>query len=432
MLKKIVAAVVVVAIAAIAYYGWTQRSATETETAAQETAVVRKDTLTLAVDATGSLAPATEMALAFGTSGRVAEVLVRAGDVVTKGQALARLDPRDLELALASAGSGREGAASSLAAAEASLEDLRAGPGQNEVDTAKVQLDQARDGRWGVQSQRDAVCGKVENKRAEQADCDKAQASVLEAEDAVRLAELKLAAVLAGPGAAELKAAEDKVKQARAQLASAENQVEQARLKREEAVLVAPMDGTVLAVDTQVGQQVGTTAAAITLGDLARLEVEVLLDQTDIGRIAVGQPASVVPTALPDTPLDGEVVRIAPLAETSSGVVLYPVTVRVRPSGEVPVRAGMTADVSIVTSREADALIVPRRAIQAENGKQFVEVVAGDGTSRRVPVTVGLSSDAETRVTTGLAEGDVVVVPAARQRETDTRFGGGLMGGPPP
>lgn len=432
MNKTVAGLVAVAAVAAAGYYAWTRYAGTDSAATETETAVVRRDALTVTVEATGSLSPASELALSFATSGRVAEVRAAVGDAVAAGQVLAVLDTQDLMLQLASAENGRDSAAASLATASRDLADVKDGPSAVERETAKIQLEKAKDSRWGVQAQRDATCGRVEKGRGEQVECDSAEASVLGAEDAVRLAELQYADVLDGPSAAEVAAAEDKVRQARAQLASAEIQVAQAQLKLEQATLTAPRAGTILAAAIEVGQQGGTAAAAFTLGDLSSLELEVLLDQTDIGAVAVGQPATVTVGAFPEMPLDGEVTHIAPVAETSSGVVLYPVTVGLKPT-EVAVRPGMTADVSIVTMRRSDVLVVPRQALQSEDGRQVVDVTDdGGATTRQVAVEVGVITESSAEVRSGLAEGDVVVVPAARARTTNGGFGGPLMGGPPP
>lgn len=421
-MKKALVGIVLVVAALVAVGGWWYWSnAQSAQQTAAETAVVRKDTLTVAVEATGSLAAAAEQAPAFTSGGRVAEVLVQVGDAVTEGQPLAVLDTEDLMLQLKSAEVNRDSARSALATARSNLSQSQAGATLNQTESAKVKLDKAKDARWGAQAQRDAVCGRTEAKRATQADCDNANASVLQAEDAVRLAELEQADVLDGPDATTLTNARDKVSQAQGQLDGAEVQIEQLRLKLQQATLTAPIAGTVTALDIEPGQQIGAGQAVGTLSNLAELEVEVLLDQTDVARMAVGQPAEVTVDAFRDSPLSGEVVDVALVAETASGVVLYPVTVRLAPA-EVPLRVGMTADVSIITERREGALIVPLRAIQSEGGHQFITVQSGDGT-RQVEVTLGATTESEAQVEKGLAEGDVVVLPAVKARQAGG-FGG--------
>jgi multidrug efflux pump subunit AcrA (membrane-fusion protein) len=126
--------------------------------------------------------------------------------------------------------------------------------------------------------------------------------------------------------------------------------------------------------------------------------------------------------ALPDAELLGQVTYVAPKAFSSSGVVLYPVTIRLAPetgSGQsLPVRAGMTAEVEITTASREDVLIVPLRAVKVEEERATVDRLAGDGIEQ-VEVELGLMTETEVEIVTGLSEGDVVrVVPGPSQSST--------------
>ena len=125
--------------------------------------------------------------------------------------------------------------------------------------------------------------------------------------------------------------------------------------------------------------------------------------------------------AFPGVEMSGEVTTIAPKANVSSGVVLYPVTIRLT-SGELPVRAGMTADVEITTASQDDALIVPLRAVHTEDGRAYVDRMVGDRIER-VEVELGMMTDTEVEITSGLAEGDVVSVVAVPTQGSTEAFG---------
>jgi len=123
--------------------------------------------------------------------------------------------------------------------------------------------------------------------------------------------------------------------------------------------------------------------------------------------------------AFPGVELAGEVTEIAPVASVQSGVVLYPVTVQLSladpsaSSGQgVDARAGMTADVEIIAASQADALIVPLRAVQSDDGKSYVWRRSSDG-FEKVEVTLGMMTETEIEITGGLSEGDVVSVVAS-------------------
>ena len=193
----------------------------------------------------------------------------------------------------------------------------------------------------------------------------------------------------------------------------------------EDTALKAPVAGTVTALYVQVGEMAGAGRAAIVLSDVAALEVSVNLDETDVARVAVGQEARVSLDAFPGVEMAGEVTYIAPTADVSSGVVLYPVTIRLTPPG-LPVRAGMTADVDIVTASQEDALIVPLRAIKSEGKEAYVDRLVGDQVER-VAVELGMMTETEIEVTGGLAEGDVVLVVPGPARSSGGGFG--MFGG---
>jgi len=221
------------------------------------------------------------------------------------------------------------------------------------------------------------------------------------------------------------------------ELATAQVQVDQARLRLEQATLTAPIDGTVTALGVQPGEMASPGQVIVVLSDLAVLEVEVNLDETDVVQVAVGQEARISLDAFPGVEMAGEVTYVAPVAETLSGVVLYPVTVQLTQgapstdSGQaLPVRAGMTADVEIVIASQEDALIVPLRAVKTEGERAYVDRLVG-GQMERVEVELGLMADAEIEIVGNLAQGDVVVVVPSAQGSAGRGPGmfGALRGG---
>jgi HlyD family secretion protein len=202
--------------------------------------------------------------------------------------------------------------------------------------------------------------------------------------------------------------------------------LEQAQLRLDKATLTAPIAGTVTYLDAQPGEIATANQPVIVVSDLTALEVEVNLDETDVASVAVGQETHVIADAFPGVEMAGQVMAVASVAQTQSGVVLYPVTVRLTP-GDLPVRAGMTADVEIVTASQADALVVPLRAVHTEGEDAYVDRVVGDQVER-VAVALGLMTDAEIEVTGGLAEGDVVVVVASGQDSDESSGPMGMFG----
>ncbi len=475
-----------VLLGALAAGGWWWSHRTTTETAARvELVRVRRGAIEATIDVAGVLAPDESRSLSLAIGGRVATVAVTLGQTVTSGLAIVALDTADLAIQEATAKANVRTAQSGLSSALTKLSTLRAGTDPVDLEIAKLNLDKSRDARWGVQSQRDAVCGRVESGRAQETDCNQAQASVQQAEISVRIAELQYNNLLAGTDPDTLADARDAVAKAEAARDIAQSSLDQAALKLTQAMLTSPITGTVTALDVAVGDQVGAGQAVVTISDLSRFRVEVSLDETEVSRLAVGQPVRATVGAVPDAEMTGAVFSIAPSAESQSGVVLYPVVVRLDPS-PADLRAGMTADVQIVTASERDVITLPLRAIQTDDDRTYVDVlesfvgamagtavpgggVAGGGaagdaaadapptraaasgtdssgttrsaarstggpltesdvTTRRVEVTLGTQTDSQAVILTGLAVGDIVVVRSAAARAAATAPSGGPGG----
>ncbi|MEW6241867.1 MAG: efflux RND transporter periplasmic adaptor subunit, partial [Chloroflexota bacterium] len=203
--------------------------------------------------------------------------------------------------------------------------------------------------------------------------------------------------------------------------------LERARLNLENTRLLALTDGVVTNLYYQVGEFANPGTPVIALTDVSILEAEVNLDETDVVKIALGMQVVVTVDAFPGMEVNGKVIEIAPTASVQSGVVLYPVTVRLN-STELPLRSGMTVNVSFPIEQRTDTLLVPFRAIETEGGQAYVTRVTASG-SERVTVTLGLITDTQVEILDGLDEGDVVTVYANPVQDTELMknpmFGGG-------
>jgi HlyD family secretion protein len=468
---------VVVVIAGLGFGGWqfisSRRDMIAEAQASTETAVVRRDTLAVTVEGTGSLAPRGEVALAFLSGGQVAELLVEEGQVVEAGQPLARLETDELALQVARSEAALASAEGQLAqllappqpeevaaqeanlaaaqgqvsAAVANRDQVTAGPSEAEIASAETQVATAQQQHRTALINYDTIETEVIIEGVKKTN-EQARYDLWAAEIAVEAAQTQLNVLLAGASADEVRAAQANVASAVAQRDAAQAQLDlllagateeqvqaaeaavdqarvaldQARLLLEQATLTASMGGTVTAVDIGIGEMLNPGQPVVVLSDLTALEVDVNLDETDVARVAVGQEARVSVDAFPGVEMAGEVTYIAPVAETQSGVVLYPVTICLTPS-ELPVRAGMTADVKITTASQENALIVPLRAVHTEGEHAYVDRLAG-GQIEQVEVELGMTTETEAEITSGLAEGDVVIVVAGATSDSDRRMPG--------
>jgi len=209
-------------------------------------------------------------------------------------------------------------------------------------------------------------------------------------------------------------------------LKQAQVSLDQAKANIKKSQLIAPFDGVVADLNIQVGQQSSASAQPVILVDLSRLEAQVNVGETDLPRVKVGQPVQVTFDALLGQTFTATVVEVAFVGTTTQGVVNYPVTVALdQPDSQI--RPGMTANVTIVVEQRDNILLVPNRAVKT-SGKQKIVTVIKDGQPTPVNVTLGMSNDTQSEVTSGLNEGDVVQVQQTTTTTTTSQGGG--FGGP--
>lgn len=206
----------------------------------------------------------------------------------------------------------------------------------------------------------------------------------------------------------------DGIRQGKLQVYSVRNQASQAaedeatlQAALEAAELHSPIDGIVTEVNVTAGFDAPAGTAIVIAADTLTVTTDVV--EGDLLDIEVGQAATVSIDAIGAT-AQGTVTAISPTAsETQSGVVAFPVTITLD-DAPADARAGMSADVSITIASATDVVTVPASALQGTDGDYAVRTLAADGTLQRVPVEVGLVTNATAEIASGLAAGTAVVI----------------------
>jgi multidrug efflux pump subunit AcrA (membrane-fusion protein) len=161
----------------------------------------------------------------------------------------------------------------------------------------------------------------------------------------------------------------------------------------------------------------------------ATLQVRAGFGEADAARIAVGQPATITVSALPDTTLSAHVVQVDQTSTVVSNVVTYYVTLQLdrKVTGLKP---GMTVTAQVIADKRDGALHVPSAAVTGTGASARVTVVAADGTQTTETVVVGLVGDESTEIVSGLSLGQTVVTATATAATTGTgQTGVGRLGG---
>jgi HlyD family secretion protein len=221
-----------------------------------------------------------------------------------------------------------------------------------------------------------------------------------------KLAQAKASLINLAEGASDeaIAAAQAQVEQARLHLADAQERLDRATLR-------APWSGVVSAVHVEVGEWANGLAVALIDTDSLHLELDV--DESDIQSITLGQPATITLETWPDRELAGQVTTITPRAQTQSGIVTYEVHVQLD-TQDLAVRAGMTADADLNTASQENVLLVANKAITADRTQGVYYVyrrgsASGDD-AERVEITIGGRDKDYSEVTSGLQEGDELLI----------------------
>jgi HlyD family secretion protein len=449
-----------------------------TQVAVEVGDVVAADDLLVALDTTDLERAEKQAELNLSSAQVQLAELLEAADPAEIASARASLASAQQNLAEVQAGpSAAELAAAeaSLAAAQASYQELEAGPSEAELTELSADLEKTmidlQQAQWDYDqvSWRGDVAASSQAAALQQATIDyeaakaayeiavepASEADLQDALSAIQSAQDQLDTLRAQPTPGDLAEAEAEVASAQAQLdeltngpseaerQAAEISVEQARLDLEEAQanlaqaqLRAPMAGTTLSVDVEVGEQVTAGTSAVTLADLNGLELTVNVAEVDIGKIHLDQAAEITVDALPDEVFKGVVARIAPSSESESGVVNYPVTIQLSDTDLSGVRPGMTAVADLLGEEAADSWLVPTSALQERAGETVVMILR-DGQPTAITVTTQGSEGEWTVVQSAdLKEGDQAIGAVSSFLDQDsgsTGFGpggGGMM--PPP
>lgn len=412
---------------------------------------IKKGALTATVSATGTIEPADSTEVAFLNSGNVAQVLVKRGDRVERGQVLAKLDSGELEIQLAQAEANLKSAeanlaklqkgasASAISAAQSNLTSAQAAynqlqkPEASEIGIAKADVDKTKAALDQAQAAYDRIGGASNPYIGLTSQALQLQTATLDYQKAVDTYNSKFT-----PSDSQLKSALAQIQSAKDQLdrlnpnvddiAGAQANVDSSRAARDlakqrlsEATLLSPRDGTLTVLNLDQGGFVQAGRTVATIADLDHLRINIDIDETDIPRVQIGQAVLLDLDAFPGQAVKGTVDEIAPAASTVQGVVNYEVKIGLQ-DGQIPVRVGMTANANIEVASRENVLLVPNRAIRAEGSQRLVTILE-NGQPKDVTVTLGLSNDQETEVLDGLAEGQQVLTIAIPSNVP--AFGGG-------
>ncbi len=415
-MKRWLTVLVLTTLAATALWLW-QPWPKQAPTPLYRLAKVEMGRLSAAVSATGTLAALVTVQVGSQVSGQIAELLADFNTTVKRGQVIARLDPAAFATRLAQAQADLRAAQSAAQVARDNLLMRQA-----ELAKARIALDDA--------------ARKLERTRAlvtqqflSPAELDTALAAFDTAREQVRLAEAGVQAQAA------------QVSHAEAVVAQRQAALRQAEVELAHTVIRSPVDGVVISRNVDVGQTVAASLQAPVLftiaQDLDRMEVNIAVDEADVGRVRPGQKVRFTVDAFPGERFTATVTQIRKAPQTVNNVVTYSVMANAaNPDGKL--LPGMTANARILTDERDNVLMVPNEALRfrplnpdgspvklevraREEGPGIpgrVWILGTDGQPKPVSLRLGVSDGKATEVLRGeLKPGMEVIIGYAEGSE---------------
>ncbi|MBW2601998.1 MAG: efflux RND transporter periplasmic adaptor subunit [Deltaproteobacteria bacterium] len=395
-------------------YIWLQKKANVTaETPQWSTAQVEKGPIRLSVSCTGRVVSNLDVEIKCKASGEVVKLPFDISDQVKKGDLLVELDPVDelrmVNQAKISLASSHARLTQSKVNLQTAKKDLAA-----ERKGAEAALKPAKARAKDVRAKAERMKQLLKKKLASEEDKDTADTAAIQAEVDLENALIRLEELTIKEQELEIKRQD--VKLAEAQMETNRIDLSIAEQRLADTKVFSPIDGVVSERNVQSGQiissgisNVGGGTRVMVLSDLTRLFVLASVDESDIGKVELGQKVIITADAFPEQRFLGKIERIATKGINVSNVVTFEVKIEALGKTKSLLKPEMTANVEIIVAEKEEALLVPAEAVLYKEREPFVQVMKDDGSVKERPVQLGISDGVATEITSGVNQGDTVV-----------------------
>ncbi len=357
-------------------------------------AQVRRGDIVSTFSTNGIVEPITNFEAHAPYAGLVKAVFVHEGDRVPKGKLIIEMDDTEAET--------REAAAlAAVRAAQANFDALTNGGSQQERYTLDGDIARTKADRDQAESQLATLKKLATEGAASAAEVASAQQRLDQANASLHLLDLRRKSPYAVPD----------LEHARAALEDSQSSYAAAKKTLEEVSVRAPFSGTVYALPVSATEYIGQGDRLFEMADLTKVQVRAYFDEPEIGQLAVGLPIRIVWDALPLRSWQGHIARVPStvITYTTRHVGAAIVTVDNADGTLLP---DTNVTVTVTTSSTPDVLNIPREALHASGGQDFVYVLDGE-TLRRTPVKTGVITLTAIQIVSGLREGETVALGTA-------------------
>jgi len=396
-MKKVLIFLILTAFIGAGYYIYTKSKEEEkTKVKVFKTEKVKRGEIKNIINATAIVKTRVNAYLKIGTrtTGRIQRMFIDIGDYVKKGQLIAIIDQREFKKDIQKIKSQIKKAENKLQQID-KLYPVKIKEAEKSVQVAKAEYSFAQ---WKFQREKELLKEGFTTK--EEFETAKKQLNTTKAK--LKLAEETLNR-LKLEYETEKKLAQDEIK-------ILEKELEKAEIRLSYTQIYSPIDGIVSNVVAREGE---TLVAGLQAGELVtilkpdRLEIQIFVDETDIGKVKPGQKVIYNVDAFPDKVFTGKITKIYPEPIVKQNIVYYLAIVPVKKDYARYLRPEMTVYTKIIAGIKKNAIIIPNSAVRFEKGKQFVYVIKNGKPQIRY-IKTGWIDERYTEVIEGLEEGEII------------------------
>jgi HlyD family secretion protein len=384
---------VLVCLGSLGFFSFKALTRTTTVIDPERIARVERIDLARSVVATGKIEPTTKVEIKSKASGIILRLPVNVGDTVHQGQVICELDQNDLLPRVQQARAALSMAQAALKSAQAEYERYKVEAAGPDVPFLRRDMERAR------QMFGDGIVPQSTSDETEK-NYELAVNRQMQATVNLRVAKAAIAK------------AEAQVEQSQASLAQSEEDLHN-------ATIVSPIDAVVLSRDREAGDAVssilvmGSGATLImTLGDLREVYVKGKVDESDIGKVYLGQTARIRVESFKDQTFTGKITKISPMGVEKDNVTTFEVRVSISNQAR-KLMATMTANAEIMLEERKGVLAIPEGAVIYKKDHS-TEVEVPDSKSengkKRIPIVTGISNGSKMQIMKGLSEGQQVIL----------------------
>ena len=423
MSKRVKAIIVIVAIIMvvflIAFRFLGEKESPEVARQELPTVKVERGSIEEVVSELGTLEPWDEIELTPETGGEVAQILVKVGQRVKKGEPLLVFDTSDLEISLKKARAQYKAAQAELEKALKKPEEVELKQREAAYQQALVAYEEAKD--TYEKNQKLFATGAISLE------------TLKESERNLRLAEANLEVAEAELEDTKEGTSPEDIAILQSQLEQIQTDIEVIEKDIQDATVVAPIESTVLSIEIEEGERATEETVLMVLGNVSLMRAVTYINEVDIPKARIGQKVRISVDAFPDQTFWGEVTEIGLDGIIQENVVTYPVKIKI-PNPEGLLFSGMTVEADIIIEARESALLLPVEAVEEKDGEYLVFVKGEDGKPHPRKVKIGLQNESQVEIVEGLQEGEEVLLGTPEMLDSGTGRGRPrmFMGGPPP